>query len=316
MRRSSVHVRASLGVSDGHHGWISGPYGTNAVGPPATVLTYHDGAAASNVACWLRERPKGGHFDMSDQRGSSRQKLHYETIHDAYELHYFDAQSMQYRERFMLGPLLQGLDFNGLRIADFACGSGHNSLSIVKRFPTAKTVGFDISTSAVSSYRAVVGQPAFEVDLTAPPGGDGSFDAGIIVGGLHHCAGSVSDALKSIASYLKPGSPFLMVEPSGDFLLEGVRRYWYEKDRYFDAETEEALSHRRLAGLAQNLFTIERVQYLGGIGYFLVYNSLVFRIPQRLKAVISRPLMVADQIYNYLPGSGLFPYFIARWRKT
>jgi hypothetical protein len=39
---------------------------------------------------------------------STRQKLHYETIHLDYEDHYYDAQSMRFREQFYYGPLFEG----------------------------------------------------------------------------------------------------------------------------------------------------------------------------------------------------------------
>jgi hypothetical protein len=58
---------------------------------------------------------------------STRQKQHYEAIHTNYEDHYYDAQSMAYRERFYYDPLFEGLDLNGCRVADLASGSGHNS---------------------------------------------------------------------------------------------------------------------------------------------------------------------------------------------
>ena len=252
---------------------------------------------------------------MSNDSASARQKSHYEAIHDAYESHYFDEHSMMYREKFILTPLLKGLDLNGAKIADFACGSGHNSLAILRRFPKARTVGFDISSAAVSSYRTVVGQPAEELDLTTGPSGDHSFDAAIIVGGLHHCISNLASALDSVASYLKPNSPLLIFEPSSDFVLQGLRRYWYKNDRYFDSETEEALSHQKLAAMGQDYFVVDKVEHLGGPGYFLVLNSLIFRIPHGVKSAIARPLMFLDGIYNLLPGSAVFPYFIARWRK-
>ena len=252
---------------------------------------------------------------MPNDSPSARQKSHYETIHDDYERHYFDEHSMIYRERFILGPLFEGLNLAGMRVADFACGSGHNSMAILRRFPGAQTVGFDISSAAVSAYRRTVGQPAEELDLTAGVTGDRTFDAAIIVGGLHHCVSNLSGALDTISSYLKSGSPFLIFEPSSDFLLHGLRRAWYRNDRYFDAETEEALSHRKLAHLGQALFNVDQVRYMGGPGYFLVLNSLIFRMPHSIKGGVARPLMFIDEIYNRVRKPELFPYFIARWNR-
>jgi hypothetical protein len=57
------------------------------------------------------------------------------------------------------------------------------------------------------------------------------------------------------------------------------------------------------------------VRYLGGPGYFLVLNSLVFRLPRGVKRRLTPSLLAAEAAYNRLPGSRLFPYFLARWRR-
>src|SRR6476660_5880416 len=90
---------------------------------------------------------------------STRQKRHYEAIHTNYEDHYYDAQSMAYRERFYYDPLFEGLDLNGCTVADLASGSGHSSVALLKRFPKAVVTGFDISSSACEAYRRNVGRP-------------------------------------------------------------------------------------------------------------------------------------------------------------
>src|SRR5258708_3168427 len=85
---------------------------------------------------------------------SSRQKQHYTEIHDAYEAHYYDAPSMEYRSRFIYRWLFAGVDFSNTTVADLACGSGYNSLALKQRFDRVRTVGFDISEPAWASYRA------------------------------------------------------------------------------------------------------------------------------------------------------------------
>ncbi len=51
---------------------------------------------------------------------SDRQARHYDRILSDYDRHYYDAQSSAYRERFIIGPLVEGLDLNGLEVADLA----------------------------------------------------------------------------------------------------------------------------------------------------------------------------------------------------
>ncbi len=250
-----------------------------------------------------------------NEGASQRQKHHYERIHDDYTDHYYDRQSMAYRDRFVYRPLFEGLALDGKCIADLACGSGQNSNELLRYFPGAQLTGFDISARACADYRQNLSRPAIETDLTKACGHKQRFDAALIVGGLHHCVADLPSALKNIADILKPGGHLMMMEPNADFLLEGARRLWYRHDSYFDAETEHALSHDRILDLAEPYFRAIDVKHLGGPGYFLVLNSLILRMPKRVKAAMAQPLMAFDAAFNQLPGRRLFPYFLARWQR-
>jgi SAM-dependent methyltransferase len=248
---------------------------------------------------------------------SARQQLHYERIHDDYERHYYDATSMAFRERFVYDVMFEGLDLNGKRVADLASGSGHNSLALLRRFPSAEVVGFDISETACRQYRATVGAEAYQFDLTAGTNTGMAFDVAIIVGGLHHCVSDLDATFRTIASLLREGGMLLMYEPNSEYVLEGVRRFWYRRDRYFDAATEHALAHDRIASMAAKRgFAPLRCQYAGGPAYFLIQNSLLFRIPVGLKRYLAPPLFALEAACNRLPWKSCFPTFIAWWRKT
>ena len=254
--------------------------------------------------------------DAQVPQGSDRQRIHYESIHADYEAHYYDDYSMAYREKFYYQPMFQGIDLSGKVVADLACGSGHNSLAMLRRFPGVRTVGFDISAPACASYRELVGQDAFQVDLTKVYKHSTSFDAVIVVGGLHHCVSDLDTTLENVAAMLKPDGAFIMVEPNREYLLQLVRDAWYVLDRYFDHETEAALSHDDLLLKAGQHFQLLDVRYLGGPGYFVILNSLLFRLPYKLKRLISNPLLWLDTLYNRLPGRRLYPYFVARWKRA
>lgn len=245
-----------------------------------------------------------------------RQKRHYETIHDDYESHYYDATSMRYRDEVVYDWLFGGESFAGQRVADVACGNGATSLALRRRFPSADTIGFDISPPACEAYRAATGAPAHQVDLTsALPPDVGAFDAAMVIGGIHHCVYDLPAAFANLARLVKPGGKLLMMEPNSRFLLQGVRDWWYRKDRYFDHQTEEALSHQAIADMAGASFGVDRVRYFGGPAFYLILNSLVTRVPLRWKPGLAPLLMPIEHGWNKLPGERTFPAFMAVWTR-
>jgi SAM-dependent methyltransferase len=236
-------------------------------------------------------------------------------MHAAYS-EYYDAESMRYRERFIYGPLLDGLDLDDKDVADLCCGAGATSQYLLSSFPRARTFGFDISSRACAEYRETLGRPAFEADLTRGASVDRRFDAAIVIGGIHHCVVDLPATLRTIADLLKPGGLLLMMEPSDEGLFAGARRFWYRFDRYFEADSEHALVHRALLAMAACDFSVVDVRHLGGPGYFLIFNSMIFRLPPSLKRALASPLSAIDALYNRLPGRFFYPYFVARWRRT
>jgi SAM-dependent methyltransferase len=247
---------------------------------------------------------------------SDRQAGHYDRILSDYDRHYYDRRSNEYRERFIIGPLVAGLDLRSKRVADLACGSGETSLSLRRRFPGVELTGFDISPEAAKKYQERIERPCHPLDLTKPYHTDERFDAAIIMGGLHHCVADLETTLANIAGMLKPGAPFLLFEPNREYFLQFARDIWYRADRYFDAATEDGLAHGDLLSRAGGAFLPEQVRYFGGPAFFLVYNSLVFRMPHRVKEIVASPLMLLEAGFNHLPGKQLFSSFTARWRRT
>jgi SAM-dependent methyltransferase len=242
-----------------------------------------------------------------------RQAAHYDRILGDYDRHYYDRYSLVYRERFILKPLLEGIDLRGKRVADLASGSGETSRYLLRSFPGVEPTGFDISSEACRRYREEVGRRAHVLDLTCGTYAGETFDAAIIIGGLHHCVADLAGTLGTIAKMLRPGGVLLMFEPNKDYMLEGVRRIWYRADRFFDDSTEAALSHDELLVKAGSLFEARLVRYLGGPAYFLVLNSLMFRLPPGLKALIAPPLLAAEGLYNRLASRWFCSAFVAQW---
>jgi SAM-dependent methyltransferase len=245
---------------------------------------------------------------------SVKQKQHYETILAQYDLHYFDKWSTKYREEFIYEPLFRGLDFAGKRIADLACGSGFNSEALLKRFPTVIPTGYDITPMACQAYRERTGFAARRCDLTKPiENVSAEFDAAIVIGGLHHCRADLHQTLRNVASLLKPGGIFMMMEPNSRYFLESVRNFWYRQDKLFDAENERALAHAELLALANDDFVCKDLKYFGGPAFFGILQSMILRIPLKVKPIISPPLTFAERIWNFIPGVLMHCAFLARW---
>jgi SAM-dependent methyltransferase len=244
---------------------------------------------------------------------SVNQAGHYDRIIGAYDEHYYDEPSLAYRKEFILDPLLELLDLNGKRVADLACGSGRTSLELMERFPTVQMTGFDISPEACRRYHDATERPSHQFDLTQSFLAEEPFDAAVIMGGLHHCVSNLAAALNNVGRMVKPGGSLLLFEPNADYVLQFARRIWYRLDGYFDAETESALSHDALLGIAGSAFSCRRVRYFGGPAFFLVYNSLVFRIPRGIKGSVAPALLAMERAYNKLPGRWPYASFTAHW---
>ncbi len=244
-----------------------------------------------------------------------RQKAHYESLHDDYEAHYYDEWSMRFRRRYMYDFLFANIDLSATTVADFACGSRHNSIELLRRYPAVRLHGYDVTEVACAAYHGNTGAPASAMDLTRPYAFQAEHDAAIVVGGLHHCVADLAQTLRNVAAAIKPGGWLFMVEPNLRFMLEPLRTFWYQHDSYFDHEAEQALDHDALLAQAGPEFSVDAVRFAGGPAYFLVLNSLIFRLPKALKRALAAPLWATEDLYNLLPGRLPFPYFAARWRR-
>ena len=244
------------------------------------------------------------------------QKSQYENIHDDYEAHYYDPTSMEYRERFIYDLMFEGLDLNGKRVAELASGSGHNSLALRKRYPQVQLTGFDISAKACASYRELLNTEAIEVDLTKPLKNMPTFDCILIFGGLHHCVSDLDTTFSNIADMLVPGGMLLFFEPNSEYILEGARKIWYKHDRYFEENSEAALNHSEMLASTDGRFKVNNITYMGGIAFYLIYNSLIFRIPVGMKKYMAPPLFALECLMSYLPGKFLYSSFVGQWIKN
>ena len=140
-----------------------------------------------------------------------------------------------------------------------------------------------------------------------------TFDCILIFGGLHHC---VSDLGTNLADMLESAGIILFVELNSQYVLEGARKIWYKDNLYFEKNSEAALNHSEMLALTNGRFRINSINYMGGIAFYLIYNSLIFRIPVSMKKYIAPPLFALERLMSYLPGKFLYSSFIGQWIKN
>lgn len=245
---------------------------------------------------------------------SNPQATHFEKMHDLYADHYYDAESMRYRRQFIYDIVFQGMDANGQCVAEICCGDGYNSQQLRSYFPQVRAEGFDISEAAVHAYSRLTGFPAHVKDLLMPlePEFHGRYDSVICIGGVHHCVNDLEGLLKNISLMLKPGGRFVCMEPYASPLLDPIRKLWYRVDPYFEAGSERALLPQELA---QHGLMLKRLHFGGGPAFYLVGNSMIFRMPKKVKQAISPSLLSIEPMFEKLLPKLLKGFFVAEYAK-
>ena len=241
------------------------------------------------------------------------QKQHYDRIAVDYEAHYSDAPSTEYRRRFIYDPMFAGMNLAGMRVLDAMCGSGQTTNYLLAH--QATVTGLDISSEVVNSFK--VRWPNCQVQQRSLLGSgfaDNSFDCVTVVGGLHHIHPNLSAAVQEIHRVLKPGGYFCFMEPHSGSLPDVVRQFWYKHDHMF-SDNEAAIDLDGLQEEFSSHFTPNRVRYMGNIAFLLVLNSLIFRIPVRVKPLYSRGLMALESAIARLQGKLTSCFVIAQWQK-
>jgi hypothetical protein len=58
------------------------------------------------------------------------------------------------------------------------------------------------------------------------------------------------------------------------------------------------------------------VRYFGGLAYFLIFNSLITRVPLAAKPVIWPIVKPIEIALGSIPMPSIYPCFLAKWRRT
>ncbi len=241
------------------------------------------------------------------------QKLHYDQIGQEYEAHYDDACSQQYRNRFFHQPMFEGLNLSGLKIIEAMCGSGQTTGYLISQ--GAQVTGLDISPESISSFRqrwpSAEAVCASLLDSGLEPD---SFDGVVIVGGLHHMHPHLNEAISEIHRILKPGGHLCFVEPHKGSVPDLIRQQWYKHDPLF-ASNEEAIDVAAMKREFAAQFVFSQEKYIGNVAYLLVLNSMVFRIPLKLKPRYTPALLQMESLISPLQGKLLSCFVICQWQK-
>lgn len=241
------------------------------------------------------------------------QAEHYDKIGVEYAAHYNDKWSKKYRRRFINEPLFEGVNLSGAKVLEAMCGSGGITDFLVEK--QAEVTGLDISPKELEIFQAnypdckTLCASILDTKIESE-----TFDCVVVVGGLHHLHPNLSAAIREMHRILKPNGYFCFAEPHKGSFFDRLRQAWYKRDNLF-AENEEGIEVEELKREFTDLFEFKKENYCGNIAYLLVYNSMVFRVPLKLKPIYSQPMLWAESLIEKLQGRSNSCMVIAQWQR-
>jgi SAM-dependent methyltransferase len=227
------------------------------------------------------------------------QKQHYERIAADYDAHYNDVFSQKYMEKFVFEPMFEGIDIKDKSVLEAMCGGGQTTKYLLNK--NARVTGLDISPQQTDHFKNRHQEADVICGSILHSGIESeSFDIVSVVGGIHHMPPYTRESVAEIYRILKPGGYFCFMEPHSESVAESFRRAWYMSELRADFKYH---------------FDFKHEHYLGNFGYLLVLNSMVFRIPLKLKPVYSPSLMATEAVLNKVFGKPLSCFVVAQWQK-
>jgi len=242
------------------------------------------------------------------------QQDHFNNIATQYAAHYGDRWSQKYRRRFINRPLLENIDLRGQKVVDAMCGNGEATGYFLEL--GAKVTGIDISEAEINTFRSRWPNCQAQCASVLSSGLDSNaYDCVVIVGGLHHLHPHVLEAVEEFHRILKVGGHLCFMEPHKGSLPDIIRQVWYRRDKLF-AANEEAIDLERMKQTFAGKFKFRKEKYIGNLAFLFVFNSLIFRIPLRLKAFYSGTLIFLESIIERFQRKATSCIVICQWQKT
>lgn len=241
------------------------------------------------------------------------QAEHYDRIAVDYAAYYNDEWSQKYRHKFINEPLFAGIDLAGANVLEVMCGSGGITDFLLAN--QAEVTGLDISEKELRIFREKYPDcKTICASILNTKIENETFDCVVVVGGLHHLHPNLSAAIEEMIRILKPAGLFCFAEPHKGSFFDVLRRQWYKRDVLF-AENEEGIGFQTMKREFGHLFKFKMEKYGGNIAYLLVYNSMVFRVPLRLKKIYSPLILWTESLIEKLQSRRTSCMVIARWQK-
>lgn len=242
-----------------------------------------------------------------------KQREHYDEIIYDYDAHYNEKYSNKYRDKFLYQPLFSDVDFSGKKVLEGMCGTG--STTAYLRTKGALVTGLDISPKAIELFKHKwPDMDAVCASMNDSGLPDNSFDVVVVDSGLHHLHPNLNQTLSEIHRVLKPGGFFFFLEPHSASFFDKLRKFWYKFDRLFeDNEASVDLDQMKLD--FADKFDFKKEIYVGGLAFMFVFNSMVFRIPPKLKFLYSDFFIFLDSITKPLINKYNSFKVIVVWQK-
>lgn len=242
-----------------------------------------------------------------------KQRILFNQLAEKMEMH-DDKHNQSYRTKFIYSPLFRGINLKNKNVLEAMCSSGSTTSFLLSK--GAVVTGLDISENSIKRFKKRWPKCKAVCKSILNTGfKDNTFDVVVIIMGLHHIHPHVQEAILEAYRIIRPKGYFCFVEPHSGSIVDIFRRAWYFVDRMFETN-ESSIDLKELKNKNKSRFTFLKGEYGGGLGYYFVFNSIVFRIPIKIKKYYSPFLINFDKVTKPLLTKLTAGYTLCVWQKN